>query len=93
MSETNLPPKADTTQEDPLLMNIMQTIREHYQPPTSQCDATTTMSTNEIYDAVRALYPNESVVTKEYIAKWMNEQGYTFIDTGKMRFEWLIKVV
>ncbi len=80
-----LPPVADG-----LFEKIKQYIRQHYEPCQQPGDADVTMTTAEVYEAIQRFYPN-APVDIEILAKWLHDNGYTFFDTGKMRFEWLFK--
>jgi len=76
---------------DPLLERMKNYILDKYEPVSHPSETTLTMSTSEIYEAIGTLYRNELLFTKEDLARWLHEKGFSFIDTGKMRFEWLLK--
>lgn len=76
---------------DAMVEKIKNFILATYEPASTPEDADVTMSTNEIYDAVMRLYPNEVLFSKSMLVNWLHEKGFTFFDAGKMRFEWLLK--
>lgn len=85
-TDGNIPPP-----QDPLLERMKNYILERYEPTSVPGEATDVMSTSEIYEAIGSLYRNEVIFTKNDLAAWMHQQGFSFIDVGKMRFEWLLK--
>lgn len=86
MADTdNLPRVADG-----LFEKIKNYIRLNYEPCQAPEEATVTMTTAEVYEAIQRFYPN-APVDMEMLANWLHDNGYTFYDTGKMRFEWLFK--
>lgn len=64
---------------------------ENYKPGSATDTDIIFMSTNEIYNAFFTLYPSKAF-KREEIASWLIEGGFTFIDMGTMKFEWILKL-
>jgi len=81
----------DSVSTDPLLEKMKNYFLSIYQPATSYNDAEITMSTNELFEAFGKLYKNEQLFNRNNLATWLLDMGFTFTDTGKVNFEWLLK--
>ena len=79
-------------QPDPLLEKVKAMILDTYEPVQEPKEADLRLTTSEIYEMVYKLYPNP-IFTHAELANWLHEKGFTFWDSGKMRFEWLLKSV
>lgn len=79
------------TTEDPLLLKMKLYFLSQYEPATSYNQADFTMTTNEIFEAFGKLYRNEVIFSRDALATWLHEKGFSFTDTGKLNFEWLLK--
>jgi hypothetical protein len=78
-------------QDDPLLEKVKAYILSLYEPVQDPKDADLRMSTEEIYQAVCRHYHNELLFSKNMLAAWLHDKGFTFYDAGQLRFEWLLK--
>ena len=74
---------------DGLLEKIKNYIKSSYEPVTTMTEADVRMTTAEICEAIQRFYPCE--FSPDIMAKWLHDNGYSFFDAGKMRFEWLFK--
>lgn len=78
-------------QDDPLLNKMKLYFLSQYEPVNNYKEADITMSTNEIFEAFAKLYRNEVIFSRDALATWLHEKGFSFIDTGKMNLEWILK--
>jgi hypothetical protein len=91
----------DQQEEDPdreqrktiegLLNKLKQHLYQYYEPAQTIQDADFHYSTQEIWQQMLRIYPNEIILTAELIAVWLHSGGFTFLDFGNMKFEWLLK--
>jgi hypothetical protein len=87
-------PNQDIPAEDKALIESLKAyILSIYKPTASPLDADKRMSTEEIFSAFTRIYHNELFFSRNDLAKWLQQQGFTIWDAGDMRFEWLLKTI
>lgn len=79
----------DQFEKDNFLEKIKNLLFTTYHPAQKYKEGVFFMTTHEIYNMLQRLYPNNHY-GPEHVALWMNENGFTFIDQGHMRFEWML---
>jgi hypothetical protein len=85
--------KSEELQPD--LSGLLQKVKQHlylsYTPVSTEYDADFHLTTTEVWQRLLMVFPNETILTKDIVAAWMHEGGFTFLDFGNMRLEWLLK--
>lgn len=76
---------------DPLTNSILQYLQLKYEPTT---DITTALNltTSELFERIRAIYPMPPF-DSTYLAVWLQQNGFQFVDMGDLKLVWLLKVV
>ncbi len=85
-----------TTEKDELdfsgiLNKIKNHLLEYYEPVQNPKDAEFHYTTNEIWQQLLKIFPNEIILRPDMVANWLHLGGFTFYDFGEMRLEWLVK--
>lgn len=76
---------------DPLTNAILQYLQLKYEPTT---DITTALNltTSELYERIQAIYPLPPF-DSTYLAMWLQQNGFQFVDMGDLKLVWLLKAV
>ncbi len=74
---------------DTLLEKIKQFLFDTYKPVYKVDDTTIFKSTDEIFQSLQSFYPSHTYNLTD-VAKWLDENGFMFTNTGTMRFEWML---
>ncbi len=82
-----------TQEDDQLLANLKTFLFTQYKPVKKQTTDVLLLSTAEIYRQLQRLYPNQILYSASDVAQWMNEAGFTFIDSGGLRIEWMLQKI
>lgn len=90
MSEENkvdnpLPPVAD-----PLLEKAKNLFLDEYEPVSKFGKNVKLMSTQEIYNLIFSIYPDPIAFSVAEIASWMHAQGFHFLHTAELRYDWML---
>ncbi len=86
--------EADNDQDVSGLLNKLKLyLMNYYEPVQDPKDAELHFSTNDVWLQLLKLYPNEIILTRELVAVWLHNAGFTFYDYGEMRFEWMMRKV
>ena len=75
---------------DSFLEKIKNTLWLTYEPTLQYSPGVFTMSSLEIFNNLQKLYPVDTYSVAD-VANWLHEKGFTFIDMGQMRWEWMLK--
>lgn len=76
-------------QPDLLLQKIKDYLFTIYNPVLCISPDVILMSTHDIYEALQRFYPSE-LYGQADIARWLHQSNFEFVETGKMRFEWMM---
>jgi hypothetical protein len=74
-----------------LLNKLKQYLYAYYVPVHDPIEAQFHYTTNEIWQQLLKIFPNELLFTADMVATWLHAGGFTFYDFGEMKFEWLLK--
>ena len=73
-----------------LLNKIKLHLLDYYTPVFHPKDAEFHYTTYEVYEQLVKLFPTP-MLTTDLVAQWLHLGGFSFVDFGEMRFEWLFK--
>ncbi len=85
------PDEDDHAAIEGLINKLKQVLYNYYAPESDPTKADLHLSTNEIWQQMLKIYPNELFLTRELISIWLHTGGYTFYDFGDLKFEWLLR--
>lgn len=74
-----------------LIAKLKNYLYTYYAPAVNVMEAEFHFSTDEIHKLLLRIYPNEFELTADMVAVWLHEGGFSFYDSGQLRFEWLLK--
>ena len=74
-----------------IINKIKNYLLEYYEPVQDAKDADFHYSTNELWEQLLKIFPNELILRPEMVAQWLHIGGFTFYDFGEMRLEWILK--
>ncbi|MES2457207.1 MAG: hypothetical protein V4594_16755 [Bacteroidota bacterium] len=76
---------------DPVLEKLKNTLFSEYFPVQKFEEGVILMSTRDIWSMLQRLYPNEILYSPADVANWLHEKGFTFLNHGELRYEWMLK--
>lgn len=74
---------------DNLLGKVRQLVMDNYKAVYSLTENPTLMTTEQIYLGLQKVYPAE--YSPAMLAVWLEDWGFRMINTGDMKFEWMMK--
>lgn len=74
----------------PTLEAAKDFIRFNYTPVDDYKEATLRVTTLELFEKLFSTFPAEGF-TSELLFTWLNELGFSYMDGGNIRLEWLMK--
>ena len=76
--------------EEAILKKLKQYLLANYKPAIDPQKADLHFSTEEIYQKLLKLYPNELVFRPAMVAEWLEQEGFIFFEYGDLNFEWMM---
>jgi len=74
-----------------ILNKLKNYLLEYYVPVQDPKDSEFHYTTEEIWQQLLKIFPNELILRPEMVAQWLHFGGFTFYDFGELRLEWLMK--
>lgn len=71
---------------------IKDHIHSYYEPIDDYAKADLKLSTADLFEKLRSAFPVEGF-TSTMLFGWMMELGFSYIDAGELKIEWLMKKI